>query len=218
MAAVLVSVYTYDFFASLITISSSVLISALYFKLQFKQINADFNAVSGGRLPASELLKLMALHNTMIVEVNRFDSENSYYLYVLVKLIKPAFNTFVYLLFEPHSEWHFLIYVGFTVAVNSLFFVGITHLFASITRYAHRPQFASYGLLLARIHNQNTSRMSITVRYKIMRFIERLSGRVIGFYCLDLFPFTTYQFTDYILDSMVSFLLIVKFLKRLNLI
>ena len=88
----------------------------------------------------------------------------------------------------------------------------MTSIFAATTKFAHRPQFAFYTLLLSRDHNKN--RMTFKVRYKLMRFIERLSGPVIGFYCYDLFPMTTYEFTDYILDSMVSFLLIVKFLKR----
>ena len=90
--------------------------------------------------------------------------------------------------------------------------LGMTGIFASATKFAHRPQFAFYTLLLSPEHN--TNRMSLKARYKLMRFIERLSGPVIGFYCYDLFPLTTYEFTDYILDSMVSFLLIVKFLRR----
>ena len=93
-----------------------------------------------------------------------------------------------------------------------VFTLGMTGIFASATKFAHRPQLAFYTLSLSRDHNKN--RMTFKVRYKIMRFIERLSGPVIGFYCGELFPLTTYEFTDYILDSMVSFLLIVKFFRK----
>jgi hypothetical protein len=45
-AASLIAGYTYDFFASLVSISSSVMISAFFFKYQFKQMNQQFVSVS----------------------------------------------------------------------------------------------------------------------------------------------------------------------------
>ena len=201
-----------DFFATAYTVPSSVIISAYFFKYQFKQINTQISKVIRDKQPISKLKHLISLHNSIILEVKEYNSEVKYYLYILIKLIKPGFNTFVYLLFDPGSQWYLRVYVVFTVTGLVLFFIGMTGIFASATKFAHRPQFALYSLLLSRDHNQKS--LPLNERYKLMRFIERLSGTVIGFYCGDLFPLTTYNFTDYVLDSMVSFLLIVKFLKR----
>ena len=205
-----------DFFATVYTVPSSVIISAYFFKYQFKQINRQISKVIRDKRPISKLKHLISLHNSIILEVEQYNSEVKYYLYILIKLIKPGFNTFVYLLFDPNSQWHLRVYVVLTMTGMVLFFIGMTAIFASATKFAHRPQFAFYTLLLSRDHNQNP--LSLNERYKLMRFIERLSGPSIGFYCGDLFPLTTCNFIDYVLDSMVSFLLIVKFLKRCGLI
>ena len=131
--AILIGSYLYDFFATLYTIGSSILISAYFFKYQFKQLNTQITLAIQNNQPVNQLKQLISVHNSIILELVKFDSEMNYYLYILIKVIKPAFNTFVFLLFEPRSEWHFLIYVGLTVAVNSLFFFGATSTFASAT-------------------------------------------------------------------------------------
>ena len=40
--------------------------------------------------------------------------------------------------------------------------------------------------------------MSIKQRLKLLSFIEKLSGREIGFYCYDLFPMNNYEFYQYL--------------------
>lgn len=211
-----ITAFCYDFFATFIVAISLEVISAVFFILQFKQISQEFRYVCRVKAVINRFETLVKHHNSVIVEVERFNAEMKYYLYVLIKLVKPAFNTFIYLLFDPLSEWHFQVFVGLMVVGIAVSLTVTTHLFASISHWAHKPLFFSYSLLLSR--DFSDEKIPLRIRVKIMRFIERLSGRVIGIYCYDLFPLTTYEFTDYILDSMVSFLLVVKFLKRLNLV
>ena len=101
------------------------------------------------KAPINQIEHLVSLHNTIILEVDKANIEIKYYLYILVKLIKPALNAFVYLLFEPQSQWYFLIIVGLTVNVTALFFVSSTSLFTSVT-----PQTVFYTLLLSRDHKR----------------------------------------------------------------
>ena len=48
-----------------------------------------------------------------------------------------------------------------------------------------------------------------TIRDKIFvqLFIDRLSGPDIGFYCLDLFPMNNYEFTEYVMNFFVIYVL-----------
>ena len=55
--------------------------------------------------------------------------------------------------------------------------------------------------------------MSIRKKLKFERFIERLSGPEIGFYCFNLFPINPYNFSDYVLDSMASYFLVIDLLE-----
>ena len=50
----------------------------------------------------------------------------------------------------------------------------------------------------SRIHPILNKRMSFRQRWKILSFIEKLSGPPIGFYCYDLFPMNSYEFYQYL--------------------
>ena len=93
-----------DYFATLYMVASSVIISAYFFKYQFKQMNTQISMVIRGKKTISKLKYLISLHNPIILEVEEYNSEVKYYLYILIKLIKPGFNTIVYLLFDRDSQ------------------------------------------------------------------------------------------------------------------
>ena len=85
----------------------------------------------------------------------------------------------------------------------------INNLCALVTRSAHKPQLLLYNTILNRDQN-----IPHRIRLKTMRFVERLSGPKIGFYCYNLFPMTSYYFTDYVLDSIASYFLVLRTLRK----
>ena len=142
-------------------------------------------------------------------EARSLNEEMKYYIYILYKFVKPCFNVFVYLFFEPESKVITRIICGGIIVLIALLIFIMNYLCASVTAGAHKSQCTLYNTVLNKGQN-----ISLRIRTKIMRFIERLSGPAIGFYCFDLFPMTSYYFTDYVLDSITSYILILKFLKR----
>ena len=60
------------------------------------------------------------------------------------------------------------------------------------------------------------SRMSAThpTRWKLVSFIEALSGNEIGFYCYDMFPMNNYEFYQYLYITGLNYFLILDLKSR----
>ena len=147
----------------------------------------------------------MKAHISIEHETTKLNKEIRNYIYILYKIVKPGFNTLVYLIFAHDSLIILRIIISIEVIIISLFIFMMNQLCGSVTNAAHKSQSSLYKTVLSR--NQRIPR---NIKLKIMRFIERLSGPEIGFYCYDLFAMNSYNFTDYVFDSIVSYLLIIK--------
>ena len=81
-----------------------------------------------------------------------------------------------------------------------VFSVFVNYLVLSIARQSHQ----SYNNL-----NSIQCRKVLPLRhkFKVMDLIERLSGPVIGFYCFDLFPVTSFKIFMFYLNCMSYFIL-----------
>ena len=66
----------------------------------------------------------------------------------------------------------------------------------------------SYSTLFSIITN-NRFRMRFRQRWKLLSFMEKLSGPEIGFYCYDLFPMNSYEFYEYIYIAGSNYFLIM---------
>jgi len=71
-----------------------------------------------------------------------------------------------------------------------------------VSEAAHRP----YNKLNSIIVRKSTSRV---INLKVVSLTEKLSGPVIGIYCLDFFPFTNYEFLIYIINCVKYFILLI---------
>ena len=76
VATLVVSGYIYDFYVTLLTIGSAGVISVLFFKYQFKQLSMEFTKVAKGKSPIDQIPRLVSLHNTIILDVDRVNSES----------------------------------------------------------------------------------------------------------------------------------------------
>jgi len=95
------------------------------------------------------------------------------------------------------------------ILVSIIAIIGVIALFifnysmALVSEAAHRP----YTKLNSIIVRKSTSR---ALKLKVVGLIEKLSGPVIGIYCLDWFPFTNYEFYLYISNCVKKFLLLIQ--------
>jgi len=71
-----------------------------------------------------------------------------------------------------------------------------------IPKEVHRP-YNKLNTIIAR--NQTTT----VLKLKVLGLIEKLSGPVIGIYCLDFFPFTRYEFYVYLVNCIKYFILLM---------
>ena len=188
--------------------SSLWVLCMLHLKYQFTQLNFQINHVISMQ-NFSRLIHLFKLHQSIEKEARSLNEEIKYYIYILYKFVKPCFNVFVYLSFEPDTTSIARLFVVMEITMISILIFSMNYLCASVTTAAHKSQTTLYNAVLNKEQN-----IGIRIRVKILRFIERLSGPEIGFYCFDLFPMTSYYFNDYVFDSIVSYLLVLKMLKK----
>jgi len=73
---------------------------------------------------------------------------------------------------------------------------------ALVSEAAHRP----YNKLNSIIARKPAVRV---LNLKVLGLIEKLSGPVIGIYCLDFFPFTNYEFYLYVSNCVQNFILLI---------
>ena len=206
------SVWIYDFYAMVFTTSSIYVITLLSLKYQFVQVQLEIEECLNRKL-YHNLKELFESHILIERETFLMNKEMRHYIYIMYKVIKPCFNVLVYISHASDSIPIMKQVTTSTVVFLALMLFTINYQCASVTGAAHRPQSTLYKTVLSRNHN-----IPLKIRLKIMRFIERLSGPEIGFYCYDLFPMTSYKFADYVLDSIASYFLILTALQTNNFI
>ena len=207
--SVIISGWLWDFMSLLLVAMSSMAIVFLSLKYHFKQISEELIEC----LSENDYKKLNLVlkgHVLMENETKSINGEFKYYIHHIIKIVKPCLNTLVYLSHAPGTTPIMQFFATAIIFVICLTNFIVFHLCSSITTCAHKPQNYLYKNLLSK----KRGGIPLIIQFKILRFIERLSGPEIGFYCYDLFPMTSYHFTDYVLDSIASYFLILKILKR----
>ena len=113
------------------------------------------------------------------------------------------------LLFDGFSKSGPYMRLGFTYVFLFTAFLLLKTIFlsAQVSRAAHQ----SYPLINS-ISVKHKNKLSIRDTFKVMSFIEKLSGPVIGFYCYQLFPMNSYEFYEYVVNAIKMYLLIIEFL------
>jgi hypothetical protein len=115
-----------------------------------------------------------------------------YILFIIYFLKTPLLNIVLYLTVSEVNTYLRLFW-GF-IAFNFTYTAFIAnYICSSVSSSAHDFTSDLYAFL-------SNKRIIIPVqhRLKISGFIEKLCGPVIGYYCYDLFPFTNYEFYEYV--------------------
>ena len=177
-------------------------------RFQFSQINSDITTT----LETGDYAKIMLMikhHMSIEKEANSLNKQGRVHILFLYKIIKPTFNLLVYLSHSPTSTNLMVLITTLVVVMTAAIIFLETLLCASVSVEAHRPLKLLYKTLLGPKHRT----MPVTMKLKIGRFVDRLTGPEIGFYCYNLFPINSYNFLDHVLDSGYSYLLIVMLIK-----
>ena len=128
--------------------------------------------------------------------------------YVVYKFLKPVLNLIIFLTHARNVDLLMRLMCMMISTVNIYFKTMLSYLASSVMTAAHKPRTALYSSVTTR-----DNKMSMKAKLKIIGFIERLTGPEIGFSCYDLFPINTNNFTDYVLDSFASYVLLIDLLK-----
>ena len=205
-----VSAWLWDFLSMLTVSGSTFIVIFLSLKHHFNQITEDINRclLKGDH---KRLIRTFEKHMIVEKKTNSVNEEFNYYLYQIVKLGKPCLNIFIYLTHSPGSTPVMKLFALILSSLMVFILFNVSYLCSCVTTSAHSSQNSLYKHLM----NRNNSKLPILIKLKIMRFIERLSGPEIGFYCYNLFPMTSYNFTDYVLDSIASYFLILNLLRNI---
>jgi hypothetical protein len=117
-----------------------------------------------------------------------------YVLAIVYLLITPLHNIAVYMSVSETDTLFRLVYLFKLITISIILFI-VNYISSSLSSSAHDFTSDLYTLLVSK-------RIAIQHKLKISAFIEKLCGPVIGYYCFDLFPFTNYEFYQYV--SFVS--------------
>jgi hypothetical protein len=109
-------------------------------------------------------------------------------------------------------------------AVAVIILYCMTYTSARLAYHAHKPYnylnrlMAKKSIMMIKTMKRSigSNRMKITnemrdfkLKFNVLTLIERLAGPTIGIYCLDLFPFTNYEFYQYVVAASSLYFLLL---------
>ena len=204
-------VWFWDYLSIVIGGTLILLTSSLYIRYQFMQINCQIKECIR-RGDTRGLRRALLSHNIVTRHVKKMNGNVRYFNYIFFTVAKPANNLLLYISCEPDTHPLVVIVLRTMFAVNYLVMFFITSMGALVIGKAHDP----ITTLNSYIASSSIRSIRFRDKLKIVAVIERLAGPKIGFYCLDLYPITYRNLLDYVLDSMTSYVLLIRLIKRIN--
>ena len=127
-----------------------------------------------------------------------------YMMFIYYYLTIPILDiSMMIILFETNMIFKLILYIIIIICALNLFI--FNHILTATGIEAHNC-YAILNTIMAR------KRMRIYTRFKVNMVIERLAVPLIGMYCLDLFPFTNYEFFLFIANCISQFFLFLDLL------
>ena len=166
----------------------------LYFKLCFRQVN---NKMLANIDNLGENIKDFNKCCTHLNEINEsFKNLLFIYYYLSVPIIDFGVITVMLVNGELYIEFVLIFVIILSVVMISV----INKCLSGVARESHRSYSTVHSIICRH-------KLPISLKLKTVRLVERLSGRVIGFYCYDLFPFTNYEIYLFCVNCIMNFML-----------
>ena len=165
-----------------------------YYKLRFDQINQKINIISNGRRNVinlrneKQLIKLTHGHNQLAIEIDKFNlifRRLAAAFFITISLIK------IMTLFLMINIKHF---IAKLIVINGLFLIfffgfGISILFSLQIKSAQNSYKIIHSIICKR-------KIRLPLKFKLVNFIERLTGPPIGLYCYNIAPYDINMFAQ----------------------
>ena len=180
-------------------------LSTLYLKTKFQEVNEKIE-LSLKHSNVNLLMYAINEHNyveTLTKQFNHFFRVITFIIYYIATI---GFQIMLYLTHRSDIKIVGRVSAGFifTTCFWAVVFMNVMSTWVSTA--AHKPYLRLYSIICRR------TRMRFRQHWKLLSFIEKLSGRPIGYYCYDLFPMTNYEFYQYLLIAGSNYFLIMNLL------
>ena len=173
-------------------------------RYKFIEIN-DKIELSLKQSNVNRLISAIIEHNYIEVLTKRLDHFFRVMIFIIYYIATIGFQIILFVVHNPKSTPTGRIIDAFIFCTCFWAVVMMNIMSTKIITAAHKP----YSRLYSFITNK-TIRMTFRQRWKLLSFMEKLSGRQIGFYCYDLFPMNNWEFYQYLYISGLNYFLIMK--------
>jgi hypothetical protein len=172
---------------------------SLHLKYNFRQLKDIMkrNLKSGNLVLLMDVIHKHNYYSELTLEWNKI------FRYVLVTvyfLLTPLLDIGVYMTASEVNYVLRIFYAFLTIMVSLVIFI-VNYISSSLSSSAHDFTADLYTFLTSKI-------IPVQHKLKICAFIEKICGTVIGYYCYDLFPFTNYEFFEFISFVFCSYFLL----------
>jgi len=141
-------------------------------------------------------------HKNCCEMVKRMSDNTSLIFFVFYCFSIPIADLMCILLLDENIEtlYRILYFIFFVACI--IFISLINYSLSMIPREAHRP-YNKLNSIMAR------NSAPTILKWKLLVLIEKLSGPKIGFYCLNIFSFTNFEYYLYISYCLQNFILLI---------
>jgi len=166
-----------------------IYVTTLHLKYQFKQIKDQIQkCVKSGN--SRLIVNAIHKHNYCSECIHNFNKFYSLALFLIYFLATPTIDIFIYLVIHKLTNVYMRIIFALLWFQLVIALYVFTYILSSLSSSAHNLTSDLYAFLVR-------NRCYLRHKLKIISFIEKLSGPVIGIYCYNLFAFTTFEFYQY---------------------
>ena len=177
--------------------------STLYLKYKFIEIR-DKIELSLKHSNINLLMNAIEEHNYVEIMTKKF---NHFFRMITFIIYYIATIGFQLMFFAIHKkDIKILGRIGATTIFGTCFWVVLFMNIMSIwvNKAAHKPYYKLYSII-----NKHGIPMRFRQHWKLLSFIEKLSGPPIGYYCYNLFPMNNWEFYQYLYIAGTNYILIM---------
>ena len=207
--SVLTLIWTIQFYGTVTVLFIVWFMTTFCIKNQFLEINDQIELALRTN-DESHLMRLINDHHKaerMTEELNQFFC---LLIFVLYYCGTPALEILIYLSHEPTTY----LYARFAAIFIFVIVFGVVFLVNFMSAQISKAAKKSYPALYTYVSRISRTRPA---NWKVVNFIEALSGNDIGFYCNDMFPMNNYEFYQYLYITGLNYFLILDLKSRFQL-
>ena len=181
-------------------------IATVYLKYKFREITAKIE-ISLKYSDINLLMNAIKEHNYVEILTKRLNLWFRMITFIIYYIATIGFQLILFIFLHNDSNFWGKLITGFIFLSCFWAVLMMNFMSTGITRSAHKSYPKLYNMITKGI------RIRFRQRWKILSFIEKLSGPPIGFYCYDLFPMNSYEFYQYLYIAGSNYFLIMDFFR-----